>query len=39
VKEEEQEMLPQLRKAMSRKELQELGDRLHQAKRAKETAA
>jgi hemerythrin-like domain-containing protein len=38
VKEEEREMLPQLRKAMSRTDLQELGNQLKQAKRTTKAA-
>jgi hemerythrin superfamily protein len=37
VKEEEQEMFPSVRKALSRKELEELGERLQQAKAAAPT--
>jgi hemerythrin-like domain-containing protein len=39
VKEEEGEMLPQLRKAMGTNELEELGERLRQAKKSRKRAA
>jgi len=39
VKEEEEEMLPKLQKAMSREELEELGERMKQAKKDMQQAA